>query len=777
MHYENFVESSKTVSATQYDINILDLIHYHVMGDYRVVNESGALKYKYSTLQSFNSNTDYIHSSIKLENLLRHPIREDTLYGIYSKDPADFGYTMSEVPWMSKELNSGSSGTRLMLPSIGTQIVATFGYDLVAEELQKSVLNLVEHLNKQVMTGKYQIESATEQSVEGYEDYIVIALLEALEAHPELTSTQKQNIRSANTRALTQASSLSDYRKRLFQEIIRDETSRFIAGSEVLVNDFTHVSQAEEDAMRDAIGDIANIREVLCRVEAVEQGRNSSGQLVYTYDLAGVFDTFTLTNVRESALLPSDTSRERDIKKKKKKWVAPPSAEDAVLYRCIIDHLAAMQAYLYLTSQEVLAVPYLSESLNPRKEARFITSTQFPNLRPPTDGRTHDATPRLYFSKDARKKIKLKPKDSLLYKLIALRNTFAQVALGAQRSSPSVFDKKIFDDFYKDDLRLKEVNWLAYALSEEGKVLVEKPRQIDPMAVLMYRRPGADTGVSATAPLDLRTAFYRIDAPMIKEVYNEYISIFNETTLSMAYMVESASAEPKAGKIAKAIWGQLKRKTTDFFVGGIIPHRFFGTLFSNVNGAIANTQGVKDSYPPSWGGTNLITQLSQNPLELGITVPATLYQQSLDEYIDFLMARYGGSPAVASAVLSAIESYTITTSTDYTQLREQFVERIKDNEKNARLKSTSFVFRAYATVLSIMRAELSVPLRLREDAIAQGLEEDFLAQQGIDRGNLSAQLREAEPGKVGIQACPMGHPLAPQAGNRAQNINVNLGLR
>ena len=155
MHHRELVESSKTVSATQYDINILDLIHYHVMGDYRVVVErkssidnfqsnsatemeahlaanssqnatvvSQQLKFAYSTLQSFNSNTDYIHSSIKLENLLRHPIREDTLYGIYSKNPADFGYTMSEVPWMSKELNSGSSGTRLMLPSIGTQIVA-----------------------------------------------------------------------------------------------------------------------------------------------------------------------------------------------------------------------------------------------------------------------------------------------------------------------------------------------------------------------------------------------------------------------------------------------------------------------------------------------------------------------------------------------------------------------------------------------------------------------------------------------------------------------------
>ena len=354
MHYENFVESSKTVSATQYDINILDLIHYHVMGDYRVVVEekssidnfqsnsatemeahlaanssqnatvvSQQLKFAYSTLQSFNSNTDYIHSSIKLENLLRHPIREDTLYGIYSKNPADFGYTMSEVPWMSKELNSGSSGTRLMLPSIGTQIVATFGYDLVAEELQKSVLNLVEHLNKQVRTGKYQIESATEQSVEGYEDYIVIALLEALEAHPELTSTQKQNIRSANTRRLHRPVHSATIESDCFKKSFEMKRADLSQEAEVLVKDFTHVAQAEEDVMRDAIGDITDIREVLCRVEVVRQARNSGGQLVYRYDLAGVFDTFTLTDVRESALLPSDTSSERDIKKKEKEVGGP----------------------------------------------------------------------------------------------------------------------------------------------------------------------------------------------------------------------------------------------------------------------------------------------------------------------------------------------------------------------------------------------------------------------------------------------------------------------
>ena len=371
------------------------------------------------------------------------------------------------------------------------------------------------------------------------------------------------------------------YVAEFFQRLlIKSETSRFAEGEEVyFTSDSPSLNAAENEVMRAAIGENFNVSDALMRITAVSQSRQNDGTLRYSYQLEGVYETFTLTGVRESDLKPSAEARVvRDIKKRKKQWVAPPSASDAVLYRVIIDQLAAMQAYLYLVQEEVLGVPYLSESLTPIKNTRHIALTQFPNLRPPTTGTSNNDNPTLYFSK-RREKVKLKPKDSLLFKFIAMRNTYAQMALAAQRSSPSVFDKKIFDDFYKDDLRLKEITWLAYALSEEGKVLLEKPRQEDPMAVLMYRRPGADTGVTATAPADLRTAFYRIDAPMIKEVYSEYITVFNDQTLSMAYMVESASAEPKAGKIAKAIWAQIKRKTGDLFSAGVVPHRFFERSF------------------------------------------------------------------------------------------------------------------------------------------------------------------------------------------------------
>ena len=60
------------------------------------------------------------------------------------------------------------------------------------------------------------------------------------------------------------------------------------------------------------------------------------------------------------------------------------------------------------------------------------------------------------------------------------------------------------------------------------------------------------------------------------------------------------------------------------------------------------------------------------------------------------------------------------------------------------------IFRAYNVVISIMRAELAVPLGLRDDMIAQGMEREALRQQ----------LGERPYGQRGVAAVPPEHPLA-----------------
>ena len=778
MHYENFVKSSRTSPGTgRYELDILDLIHYHVMGDYRAVvmrNEESpspvpTLGFAYSAKTSFGGNARYEASNIDLSALLNQPTRHGHVYGVYRGPPTASAFTTASVPWLNRELNVGSSGQRLMLPSIGTQVISIFGYDADPKLLQNSLFELSNHLNDMIERRSDFFEGLTPND-KG--DYVIAPLMEALLRPGSDVSfaESRTKIQDAHDRATNASDGGEAYRKRFFQELVTSTTSRYFDGDIVRLTAFSDLSEVELELMRSEIGENQERTEISLRVEQVNIGYDtSSNSIKYTYNLRGEYYDFTLNEVRESNLIPVQVA-DRSLKKEKKRWVAPPGPTDAVLYRCVVDQLAAMQVYLYLitasSATKPVPVMYLSEALTPNKSARYLVSTQYPRLRPPSHGREFEERPIDYFGTQKKGKISLKGKDALLYKLIAMRQVYTQASLQAQRSSKVVFDKRIFDDFYKDDLRLKEITWLAYALSEEGKVLLEKPRQEDPMAVLMYRRPGADAGVTATAPADLRTAFYRIDAPMIKEVYTEYVSRFNALTLQVAYQVESASAEPKAGKIAQAVWAQIRRKTADIFNEGVTPYDFFRSLFSEVNAALAQRVGAKEAYPPSWSGTNKMAQLTQNPLDLGITVTPTMYQEALVEYIEFLRGTQASSPTVASAVLSAIETYTIDNAQDYQVLRDQFLERLKDNEKNSKMKLINYHFQAYAEVLAIMRAELAIPLGLREGAIAAGIERDALR----------AQLRASEAGDVSIKAFPTGHPRAPQGRNQAQNINVNLGL-
>ena len=76
----------------------------------------------------------------------------------------------------------------------------------------------------------------------------------------------------------------------------------------------------------------------------------------------------------------------------------------------------------------------------------------------------------------------------ILFQLLQHRNYYTQMILRTQRSLAA--DTRIFDLFYKEDLTLKEIKWLATALSDEAKVLVKEPDKRDPLAQLIYRTPG-----------------------------------------------------------------------------------------------------------------------------------------------------------------------------------------------------------------------------------------------------------------------------------------------
>jgi hypothetical protein len=142
--------------------------------------------------------------------------------------------------------------------------------------------------------------------------------------------------------------------------------------------------------------------------------------------------------------------------------------------------------------------------------------------------------------------------------------------------------------------------------------------------------------------------------------------------------------------------------------------------------------------------------LTVDPAELGTIISIEEYQKYLNEYIEFIYTKFGNRAKVAAAITTSLESYRIKAATNYQELREDFTKMLTEQEKKKQIKATNMVFRAYNVVISIMRAELAIPLGLRDDMIAQGMEREALRRQ----------LGGRRYGERGVAAVEQGHPLA-----------------
>ena len=734
-HYEMFIRSRNLTTLT-----IFDLINYHVYGDYRATYSTPpppatpTLRYFYTAQPAILPHVDLADMDLTPQNILA-PLRAQLVNYVYTKNPPNpASYQATNIQWMNQELESESSGKRLMLPSIGTQIISTFQFEIIGEELKKLVTELAGKLDSLMKDREPDFKSIATQSPldipnDARIEFVISYLATAMDLSSSsglLEGATGADVRSAAAEA-RKKSTVDLAITKFIDTLITSQVSRYDVGDRVTFDTVRPEYEGNPGPIW-APTDGADIDDVTFDVITVTQLPDKK----YTYTIQYEANA-PIPNVRESDILPVGAPKNKGKKKKKKIFIGPPSSKDLALYRAMIDHLVGLQTYLYFVEEENnLSFQYLSKSLNggTSKEA---AKKLFGAMKSPT-GQVDRGTK------------KYKPGDSLLGRLVIMRQLYTQISLAAQRSSSMVFDKKIFDDFYRGDLLLKEVEWLSHALTEEGKVVVAREERTDPLAALKYTAPGAGEGIQLVGQADLRAAFYRIEAPMIKEVMKEYVEVFNTFSIEAAYNVQKASELSKEAPIAKALWGQLKAKSKSVFQEeGILPHKLFATLFDNVKGQLGM---YSDPYPPSWASTNNITKLTVDPVTLGKTTTEEEYLTLLEEYMVYLQARYGEDASVASAVLTTLEIFRIENATDYSLLREGFLKRLEDDNKRKQIKSTNIHFQAYTTVIAILRAELSIPLGLRQDNTAQAVE---------------AQLVARKPGDRGIVAYGEGHPKAPKA--------------
>lgn len=742
-HYEMFVMTQSGTGQSS-NVNLMDLIYYHTFGDYRMVyippvrpEDSGRIEFQYQTLNPADTGKKSAYEGIPIENIVKRPELAGVNY-VYQKDPITniTTYGVQNITWLNDELNEGSSGIRLMLPSIGTLMMTTYGYANINAEFKKLMTKLLEKVNE-VLKGINE------------NDDILTYLVKAIQNDNRFAAVQSV-VEASNTldEVLTESldieseSGWSRAIEHFTTQLIESTTSRYAPGETVIINQKTKLSSDIEDALADAVGFTNDYEDETFTIEFAEKdGNKYKYQLRYDGTPVVLLDG-SLLKIDQKALLPMGEPT-RAIEKKKKSFVAIPPAATIVFYSIMVDQMFALQAYLMtIKGADKFNFGYLSPTLMPNKKSETAAKI-FPKMYSPKLDTAPDK--KNYLKKGK----KVSEKQSFLFQLLQHRNYYTNMILSTQRSIAA--DTRVFDSFYNEDLTVKEIKWLSLALSEDAKVLVAKADKSDPLSQLVYLTPGTQGDIQVTGEADRRTIFYTVDIPMLKEVMLEYVSAFNEATITAAFSIESSDATPKEGQIAKALWTSIKKRSAKLLEDNeAIPHEFFDSLFKEVKKVSAGTSTNFDLYPPNWSDTNVLTQLTVDPAQLNTLLTTVEYQSYLNEYIDYIYTRYGNRARVAAAIVTSLESYRIVSATDYKELRDEFMKMITEHEKKRQLKATQFIFRAYSVVIAIMRGQLAVPLSFRQQAVAEGYEREALREQ----------LSSRKYGERGIAAVPPEHPIA-----------------
>ena len=198
-----------------------------------------------------------------------------------------------------------------------------------------------------------------------------------------------------------------------------------------------------------------------------------------------------------------------------------------------------------------------------------------------------------------------------------------------------IMDSRTMEEFYRQDLRMAEVNWLASALTEEGKVIYEKKEIPNLLAQMQYRAKGIDDDLFGEAPVKPQTVFYQIDSPILKDVIMKYDELFINFTVQNAFMPKPKKKKDKSkggggggkkedkdgvnlAQLASAVWGSIERRTSEIVNRpGVKPHLLFDNLFKQLERLSLGSMYIRDNFPAKWIGTNTVTLLRSAPEVLG----------------------------------------------------------------------------------------------------------------------------------------------------------------
>ena len=442
-HYEMFATTASGGQSGS-PLNLMDLIYYHTLGDYRMtyVAKNNKISFQYTTLSKGDIGAKKHAKSEKIEELLNRAEVPGINY-VYTKKGTTITYEIGQVSWMDQELNKGSNGLRLMLPSIGTLMMQTYGYGNINIPLQKLLTSIAVKLNdvlQDIQEGNNLLDYL-ESAILSDDRYQALGK-SVVEGDPDNPDQMKvaQVISEARDK-YDKDDNWADAIKHAMDELIESTTSRYVVGEEVKIKPKAGLAAEDQNELAELVEDYNDFEEEVYTIDSVNKNPDKS----YNYNIQHTNGVVSFA-LKQSQLSPSGSPTSRIVEKQKKAFVRIPDPRTIVFYSIIVDQLFALQAYLFtIKASDSLTFGYLSPNMMPDKKsdtaAKLFPEMYTPNSigKPPKES---------YLKKG------LKGNKSLLGELAVHRNLYTQLILKTQRSLAQ--DSRNFDEFYKEDLTLTE---------------------------------------------------------------------------------------------------------------------------------------------------------------------------------------------------------------------------------------------------------------------------------------------------------------------------------
>ena len=781
LHYGIFASQDLPVKTKEKVIKdsqmtALDLIHYHVYGDYRLCmapTESDAapeyLKTRFPTTQlrykaitPDSASTTSVRGDMDL-NFLSYQMNNEQfemLHGVLGTNTI----TPAETEWFVRELAFGNSAPKFHLPSLGTMAITNYAYKNINDVLGKALAESVELMMETIMFNRGRLPKALSDTFDanklyGYSDAndelngnpLISRIAEAIIMNQEYLELQAQ-YPQVPTPTKINGLAKSAYKKDdsyeaalLFcKQLLSMSNMKYTVGVPVSFKSGAATIKSEAPNYPDVIEGILG--------SAAEAEPILASETFYVVDArAGpVYDIIMETDSGEEFQINSVPEKELDISvatledealldrargKKGGKFTHPSLL---VFQRIALDVIFSIEALI-----AVCTVPhkfyYISPKINTVAKQKSVAN-YYPKMEnhicqklpmgPPPNAKQHFDD---YDIKNA------KPTLEFLSS-IRLQHTLANIA----NSEKLILDSRTMEEFYRQDLRMAETMWLASALTDAGKVVFEKKELPNLLAQMQYRAKGIDDSLYGEASVKPESVFYQIDSPILKDVIMQFDAVFVDFTVKNAFAPKGKKKKKGGGgggggggkqkqsgpaqqisALAAAVWGSIERRASEIVNRpGIKPHTLFNRLFSKLDRLNITNIYIRDNYPPKWVGTNTVTLLRSPPEVLGEKLDMKFYTDCMDELIRHLKLLYKAQPEIPIVILQTITEVVVDAEIDVDTLRESFIARIKSQASKPFLKGTSTMFDPFRYVIMIMRTEIDVPLSFREEYVARKLDEE-----------------------------------------------------